>query len=86
MMKALYGWRTFIGTVLAMVFLVIGLVLLDRSQRHTAYVFFAGGIVGALGALAAKSVGTAAVNGEGLKNGLANLLTDRKPGAGDDKR
>jgi hypothetical protein len=76
------GYRTFVAGLVGILALVIGLKLVDVGQRHTAYVFFASGIVGIITALFAKSVGTAAVGGEGLKGGVANLMTSSKPKEG----
>jgi hypothetical protein len=76
----LEGLRTFIVTLVAILTLVIGLKLLKEDQRASAFVFFATALVGLAGAQAVKSIGSAAVNGEGLKGGMANLMTDKKPG------
>jgi threonine dehydrogenase-like Zn-dependent dehydrogenase len=76
----LEGLRTFIVTLVAVLALVIGLKLLKEDQRASAFVFFATALVGLAGAQAVKSIGSAAVAGDGLKGGMANLLTDKKPG------
>jgi len=74
------GLRTLFAGLVGMVMLLIGLWLLAKDHRHEAYVFFSGGIGAIVASLVVKSVGTSAVNGEGLKGGLANLMTDKKPG------
>ena len=79
-MKHVYGLRTLIAGIFGMVMLVVGLWLLAKEHRHEAYFAFSTGIGCIIGALAVKSVGSAAVNGDGLKGGAANLLTAKKPG------
>ncbi len=79
-MTHLMGLRTFVAGIVAILALVIGLALLDPAHRHEAFFAFAGGVVGALGVLGAKSIGTSAVAGDGLGGGLKNLWTDKKPG------
>ena len=58
----------------------MGLWFVQAGHRHEAYFAFATGIGAVVGALAVKSVGAAAVGGDGITNGVKNLLTDRKPG------
>lgn len=79
-MKKIEGWRTFSVVLVAILMLVLGLFFVKEDQRKDVYVFFSGALVGLASAYAAKSVGTAAVSGDGLKGGLANLLTAKKPG------
>jgi hypothetical protein len=74
------GYRTLFAGIFGMVVLLAGLWLLAKDHRHEAYFAFATGIGCIIGALAAKSVGTSAVSGEGLKQGLANLTGPTKPG------
>jgi hypothetical protein len=74
------GLRTFIAGLFALVCLVVGLYLLAAEHRHEAYFAFAGAVVGVMTTLFAKSVGTAAAGGEGLKGIVKNLTTDSKPG------
>jgi hypothetical protein len=73
------GLRTFIGTMVAMGLLTLAFILVAPDRRHEAFFAYAGGVVGALSALAAKSVGSAAVGGDGLKEGWKNLTTKSKP-------
>ena len=79
-MKKIEGWRTFSVVLVGIAMLVLGLFLVSPDHRKDVYVFFSGGLVGLASAYAAKSVGTSAVGGDGLKGGVANLLTDKKPG------
>lgn len=79
-MKKIEGWRTFIVTLVAVGVLVWGLYLVSPDHRKDVFVFFAGSLVGLAGAQVVKSVGSAAVSGEGLKGGVANLMTNKKPG------
>jgi hypothetical protein len=78
--KKIEGWRTFIVTLIGILALVVGLKLVTGEHRKDVFVFFSGALVGLASAYAAKSVGTAAVSGDGLKGGIANLLTNKKPG------
>jgi hypothetical protein len=78
--KKIEGWRTFIVTLVSILALVVGFKLVANDHRKDAFMFFAGALVGLAGAQVAKSVGTSAVNGEGLKKGWANLTTEKKPG------
>jgi hypothetical protein len=78
--KHIYGLRTLIAGLFGMVVLLAGLWLLAKDHRHEAYFAFATGIGCIIGALAAKSVGATAVGGDGIKGGVANLLTSKKPG------
>ncbi|MEY2669193.1 MAG: hypothetical protein RJA59_1831, partial [Pseudomonadota bacterium] len=50
------------------------------EHRGGAYVFFATGISAIVAGLVTKSVGTSAVNGEGLKQGWKNLVGPSVPG------
>ena len=79
-MRHVYGLRTFIAALVAIVALVVGLYLLKDDQRATAFVFFSGGIVGALGVLGAKSAISGLAEGTGTKGAWAALTTDKKPG------
>ncbi len=79
-MKRIEGWRTFIVTMVGIGVLFAGLWLVMPEHRKDVFVFFAGSLVGLAGAQVVKSVGTQAVNGEGLKKGLENLMTPSKPG------
>jgi hypothetical protein len=74
------GFRTLLAGLIGMLCLVIGLKLLKEDQRGAAYVFFSGGIGAIVTALVVKSIGTSAVNGEGLTQGWKNLTTASKPG------
>jgi hypothetical protein len=74
------GFRTLLAGLIGMLCLVVGLKLLKEDQRGAAYVFFAGGIGAIVSALVVKSIGTSAVNGEGLTQGWKNLTTTSKPG------
>jgi hypothetical protein len=78
--KKIDGWRTFVVVLVAIIMLVLGLFFVKDEHRKDVYVFFSGGLVGLASAYAAKSVGTAAVGGAGLKGGFATLMTDKKPG------
>jgi hypothetical protein len=79
MNQKLEGLRTWTVTLIAILTLLIGLKLLKEDQRAGAFVFFATALVGLAGAQVVKSVGSAAVNGEGLKQGMANLVGPSKP-------
>jgi preprotein translocase subunit SecG len=79
-MKHLMGLRTFIGCLVAIVALVVGLWLLKEDQRGGAYFAFGGSIVAALGVLGTKSTLTAAANGEGLTKAMKNIAGPSKPG------
>ena len=76
----LEGLRTFIVTLIAILTLVIGMKLVSADKRADVFVFFATALVGLAGAAVVKSVGSAAVNGDGLKQGMANLIGPSKPG------
>ena len=77
-MKKIEGWRTYSVVVLGIVTLVLGLWFVKDDQRKDVFVFFSGGLVGLASAYAAKSVGTAAVSGSGIKGGIETLLTNKK--------
>ena len=79
-MKKIEGWRTFIIILVAIGVLLVGLFFVKDDHRKDVFVFFSGARVGRASAYAAKSVGTKAVSGEGLKGGLENLMTAKKPG------
>ena len=79
-MKKIEGWRTFIVILVAIAMLVLGLFFVKDDHRKDVFVFFSGALVGLASAYAAKSVGTAAVSGTGLKGGIDSLLTSKKPG------
>ena len=79
-MKKIEGWRTFIIILVAIGVLLVGLFFVKDDHRKDVFVFFSGALVGLASAYAAKSVGTKAVSGEGLKGGLENLMTAKKPG------
>jgi hypothetical protein len=74
------GFRTLLAGLVGMLCLVIGLKLLAVDQRGAAFVFFSGGIGAIVTALVVKSVGEAAVGGEGLTQGWKNLTGTSKPG------
>ena len=74
------GYRTLIAGLIGMLCMVVGLKLVAQEHRGAAYVFFATGISAIVAGLVTKSVGTNAVNGEGLKQGVANLMGPSKPG------
>ena len=80
MAEGIAGYRTLAAGIFGMLVLLFDLWLLAADHRHKAYFAFATGVGCIIGALAAKSVGTSAVQGEGLKGGIANLMTDKKPG------
>ena len=79
-MKKIEGWRTFTVVLVAIGMLVLGLFFVKDEHRKDVYVFFSGGLVGLASAYAAKSVGSKAVEGAGLKGGLESLMTAKKPG------
>jgi hypothetical protein len=79
-MRELKGYRTLIAGLIAMLCLVVGLKLVASEHRGGAYVFFATGISAIVAGLVTKSVGTSAVNGEGLKQGFKNLVGPSTPG------
>ncbi len=81
-MKRIEGWRTFVVTLVGILALVVGLKLVSGDHRKDVFVFFSGALVGLASAYAAKSVGSKAVSGDGLKGGIENLLTAKKPGEG----
>jgi hypothetical protein len=74
------GFRTLLAGLIGMLCLVVGLKLLKEDQRGAAYVFFSGGIGAIVTALVVKSIGTSAMNGEGLAQGWKNLTGPSKPG------
>ena len=78
-MKHLYGLRTFIFGILCLVSLVLGLVLAKDSAFYSTMATAIGAL---MGAQVVKSVGTAAVDGEGLKKGVQNLVSPSTPGDG----
>jgi hypothetical protein len=80
MIEKAYGYRTLAAGIFGMVCLVGGLWLLAKDHRHEAYFAFATGVGAIVASLAAKSVGESAVGGDGLKGGVQNLLTAKKPG------
>jgi hypothetical protein len=80
MKEEIKGYRTLFAGLVGMALLLVGLWLLKDDQRGAAYVFFSGGILSIVASLVVKSVGTSAVNGEGLKQGMANLMGPSKPG------
>jgi hypothetical protein len=83
-MKRIEGWRTFSVVVLGILMLVLGLIFVSPDHRKDVFIPFAAGLVGLASAYATKStlstVGVAAVNGDGLKGGVENLMTSDKPG------
>jgi hypothetical protein len=79
------GFRTLLAGLIGMLCLVIGLKLLNADQRGAAYVFFSGGIGAIVASLVVKSIGTSAVNGEGVTQGFKNLMGPTKPGDGEQK-
>jgi hypothetical protein len=79
-MKELRGYRTLIAGLIGMLCMVVGLKLVAAEHRGAAYVFFATGISAIVAGLVTKSIGTSAVNGEGLKQGFKNLVGPSKPG------
>jgi vacuolar-type H+-ATPase subunit I/STV1 len=79
-MKELRGYRTLIAGLIGMLCMVVGLKLVAAEHRGAAYVFFATGISAIVAGLVTKSVGTSAVNGEGLKQGWKNLVGPSTPG------
>ncbi len=79
-MKKIEGWRTYSVVILGMLSLSVGLWFVKDEHRKDAFFSFSGGMVGLALAYAGKSIGTAAVGGDGLAGGLKNLLTEKKPG------
>jgi hypothetical protein len=79
-MKELRGYRTLIAGLIGMLCMVVGLKLVAMEHRGGAYVFFATGISAIVAGLVTKSIGTSAVNGEGLKQGFKNLVGPSRPG------
>ena len=79
-MAHVYGLRTMLAGLAGMGVLLAGLWLLERGHRHEAYFAFATGVGAIIAALAAKSVGSAAVGGGGLVPGFRNLMGPSKPG------
>ena len=84
MTDKIHGMRTLLAGLVGMAVLLAGLWLLERGHRHEAYFAFATGIGAIIAALAAKStltsVGTAAVGGDGIVQGVKNVLSPSKPG------
>jgi hypothetical protein len=78
--KELRGYRTLIAGLIGMLCMVVGLKLVAAEHRGSAYVFFATGISAIVAGLVTKSIGTSAVNGDGLKQGWKNLMTTSTPG------
>lgn len=76
-MKHLYGLRTFIFGILCLLCLVLGLVL---AKDGAFYSTMATAIGALMGAQVVKSVGTAAVEGEGIAKGFKNITSPSKPG------
>lgn len=80
MKKELRGYRTLIATLVGVLALVVGMKLVHPEKRHEVFVFFSGGIVGLIGAIAAKSsVGTLA-GGGGTAGAWKALTSSQKPG------
>jgi hypothetical protein len=79
-MKVAEGMRTFTFGLVCLAVLMGGFSLLATNGREAVFAYFVGAIVGLMGAQAGKSVATSAVKGDGLKGGIENLLTDKKPG------
>jgi hypothetical protein len=79
-MEGFKGYRTYTAGLFALVCLVLGLWFVHADRRVDAYTSFSLAVVGIMTTLFAKSVGTSAVNGEGLKGGVENLLSAKKPG------
>ena len=78
-MKELRGYRTLIAGLVGMACMVFGLYLVAREHRGGAFVFFATGVSAIVAGLVTKSIGTAAVGGEGLAQGWKNLTGPSKP-------
>jgi lysophospholipid acyltransferase (LPLAT)-like uncharacterized protein len=79
-MKKIEGWRTFSVVLVGIAMLVLGLWFVHPEHRKDVFVFFSGGLVGLASAYVTKAIGIAAVGGEGLKGGISNLMTPKKPG------
>jgi hypothetical protein len=79
-MEGFKGYRTYTAGLFALVCLVLGLWFVHADRRVDAYTSFSLAVVGIMTTLFAKSVGTSAVNGDGLKGGVKNLMTSEKPG------
>jgi hypothetical protein len=78
--KRIEGWRTYSVVILGMISLSLGLWFVKDEHRKDAFFSFSGGMVGLALAYAGKSIGTKAVDGDGLAGGFKNLMTDKKPG------
>lgn len=76
----LEGLRTFIAGIVATVALVLGIFLVKEGDRASAFLAFAGGIVGVMGTVATKSAVGSLASGTGIKGAMATLTTDKKPG------
>lgn len=74
------GYRTYTAGLFALVCLVLGLWFVHAERRVDAYTSFSLAVVGIMTTLFAKSVGTKAVDGDGLAGGFKNLMTSSKPG------
>jgi hypothetical protein len=79
-MKVAEGMRTFTFGLVCLAVLLGGYSLVAEAGRAGVFGFFVGAIVGLMTALAGKSVAVSAVSGDGLKGGLENLMTPKKPG------
>jgi hypothetical protein len=77
MIDKLMGLRTFIFAILCLGALLLGLHL---AKDSTFYSTLATAIGALMGAQVIKSVGTAAVSGEGVIPGIKNVFTNSKPG------
>lgn len=74
------GYRTYTAGLFSLCCLVLGLWFVHAERRVDAYTSFSLAVVGIMTTLFAKSVGTSAVNGEGLAGGMKNLRGPTKPG------
>jgi len=79
-MKLQTGHRTLAFGLVCVLAIVALFVLTPEKDRGAVFGFAVGAIVGLMGAIATKSAVGLAVGGDGLKGGLDNLLTSKKPG------
>ena len=79
-MKIQSGQRTLAFGIICVLAIVALFVLTPEKDRGAIFGFAVGAIVGLMGAIATKSAVGLAVGGDGLKGGLDNLLTPKKPG------
>jgi hypothetical protein len=73
------GKRTLLFSLYAATILLAGFALVEPGGRAPAFTFFAGALVGIVGAVATKSAVGVLAGGGGIEGAKAALMTAEKP-------